>query len=38
MLLFIKSDSYSLGENMRTTVTIDDELYAQALDSIEPNI
>jgi Arc/MetJ family transcription regulator len=38
MLLFIKSDSYSLGGNMRTTVTIDDELYAQALDIIEPNI
>jgi Arc/MetJ family transcription regulator len=38
MLLFIKSDSYSLEENMRTTVTIDDELYAQALDIIEPNI
>jgi Arc/MetJ family transcription regulator len=38
MLKYINSDSNDKGRNMRTTVTIDDELYAQALEVIEPNI
>jgi Arc/MetJ family transcription regulator len=37
MLKYIKSDSEK-GFCMRTTVTIDDALYAQALEVIEPNI
>jgi Arc/MetJ family transcription regulator len=37
MLKYIKSDSKK-GFCMRTTVTIDDALYAQALEVIEPNI
>jgi Arc/MetJ family transcription regulator len=37
MLYFIKFDS-NKESPMRTTVTIDDALYAQALEVIEPNI
>jgi Arc/MetJ family transcription regulator len=37
MLYFIKFDS-NKESHMRTTVTIDDALYAQALEVIEPNI